>query len=81
MRSYQARVDGPFEVLAKINDTTGTIDLPREYRVSCIFNVTDLKPYCCDDLFKNVRPNSLQQGKDDAPIRDHHKGHVRKLPK
>ena len=61
------RVDGPFEVLQKINDNAYKIDLPREYRVSCTFNVPDLKPYFDDDHLENLRANSPQQGEDDAP--------------
>jgi len=46
------RVDGPFDMLEKINDNTYKIDLPAEYEVSCIFNIVDLKPYLKDNLLR-----------------------------
>ena len=64
------RADGPFQVLEKINDNAYKIDLPREYGVSCTFNVADLKPYYDDDKYENLRANSLQQRKDDASLAD-----------
>jgi hypothetical protein len=40
-----SRGDGPFKVLAKINDNAYRIDLPTEYGVGPTFNVTDLFPF------------------------------------
>jgi len=39
------RADGPFEVVKKINDNSYKVDLLGDYKVSCTFNVADLKPY------------------------------------
>ena len=75
------RVDGPLEALKKINDNAYTIDLPREYGVSCTLNVTDLKPYYNDNKLKNLRANSLQQGEDNAPMEDHDEDQSQEIPK
>ena len=64
------RADGPFEVLEKINDNAYKIDLPRDYGVSCTFNVADLKPYFEDDKLENLRENSFLEGEDDVPMGD-----------
>ena len=41
----QLRGDGPFRMLAKINDNAYKIDLPMDYRFSPTFNVFDLSSY------------------------------------
>jgi hypothetical protein len=46
------RGDGPFQVLERINDNAYKLDLPGEYNVSAIFNVTDLSPFDVQILFK-----------------------------
>jgi hypothetical protein len=43
------RGDGPFRVIAKINDNAYKIDLPPNYGVSNTFNVADLLPYTSED--------------------------------
>nr|GEY01134.1 putative reverse transcriptase domain-containing protein [Tanacetum cinerariifolium] len=40
----QARVDGPFRVLKRINDNAYKIELPGHYNVLATFNVADLSP-------------------------------------
>nr|GEW05586.1 hypothetical protein [Tanacetum cinerariifolium] len=63
----QARADGPFWVLKRINDNTYKIKLPGHYNVSATFNVTDLSPYdgdSDDGLQSGVL--LFQDGEDDA---------------
>ena len=58
------RADGPFKVLARYNDNTYKIELPRDkYTVSDTFNVKDLSPFHGDEDFD---PRSdLSQGRGD----------------
>ena len=60
------RVDGPFEVLERINDNAYRIKLPRDDGVSATFNVADLSPYLEDEHLDNFRVNSFQQEEDDG---------------
>ena len=39
------RVDGPFQILEKINDNAYKVDIPCEYKVSATFNISDLSPF------------------------------------
>jgi hypothetical protein len=39
------RADGPFKVLKKINENGYKLDLPVNFGVSPIFNITNFKPY------------------------------------
>ena len=39
------RVDGPFQILEKINDNAYKVDIPCEYKVSATFNIYDLSPF------------------------------------
>ncbi|KAL4574987.1 hypothetical protein LXL04_021827 [Taraxacum kok-saghyz] len=39
------RSDGPFRIVAKVNDNADQVDLPGDYGVSSTFNVADLQPY------------------------------------
>jgi hypothetical protein len=41
----QPRGDGPFQVVARINDNAYKLDLPGEYNVSATFNVSDLSHF------------------------------------
>ncbi|KAL5570195.1 hypothetical protein UlMin_026770 [Ulmus minor] len=59
----QPRGDGPFQVLARINDNAYKLDLPGEYNVSATFNVTDLSPF---DVGDDLRTNPFQEGGDDV---------------
>jgi len=49
------RGDGPFQMLAKINDNANKIDLPGDYNVSATFNVPDLSLYDADNELRDVR--------------------------
>ena len=58
------RGDGPFRVLAKINDNAYKIDLPASYGVSTTFNVADLSPFIREDTLES-RTTPFQEGEDD----------------
>ena len=58
------RGDGPFRVLAKINDNAYKIDLPPSYGVSNTFNVADLLPYTSEDISES-RTTPFQGEEDD----------------
>uniref|UniRef100_A0A2N9IKB5 CCHC-type domain-containing protein n=1 Tax=Fagus sylvatica TaxID=28930 RepID=A0A2N9IKB5_FAGSY len=57
------RVDGPFQVLERINDNAYKLDLPGEYNVSATFNVTDLSPF---DVGDDLRANPFQEEGNDG---------------
>ena len=66
-------MDGPFQVLERINNNAYKLDLPEEYRVSTTFNIFDLIPFVGGvDIeeekkeLKNLRSNPLQRGGNDA---------------
>ena len=61
------RGDGPFRVLAKINDNAYKIDLPASYGVSNSFNVADLSLFISQDPSES-RTASFQVGEDDMTI-------------
>jgi hypothetical protein len=61
------RGDGPFKVLARINDNAYKIDLLNDYGVSTTFNVADLAPYFGDEELES-RTTPFQEGEDDADI-------------
>jgi hypothetical protein len=61
------RGDGPFKVMAKINDNTYKIELPGDYGVSPTFNVADLSPFLGDEVIAS-RMTPFQEREDDADI-------------
>jgi hypothetical protein len=61
------RGDGPFRVLAKINDNAYKIDLPPSYGVSNTFNVADLLPYTSEDTSES-RMTPFQGEEDDMTM-------------
>jgi hypothetical protein len=65
------RGDGPFRVLAKMNDNAYKIDLPPSYGVSNTFNVADLLPYTSEDTSES-RTTPFQGKEDDmtTPLRN-----------
>jgi hypothetical protein len=60
------RGDGPFCVLAKINDNAYKIDLPPSYGLSNTFNVADLLPYTSEDTSESRMTHF--QGEDDTTM-------------
>ena len=56
------RGDGPFQVLARINDNAYKLDLPGEYNISATFNVSDLSPF---DLGYDSRKNPFEERSND----------------
>ena len=62
------RADGPFKVLAKINDNAYKLDLPAAFGVSPTFNIADLKPYLGEGDELPSRTTSFQEGEDDEDI-------------
>lgn len=67
------RSDGPFKVLAKVNDNAYTIDLPGSSTVSATINVSDLQPYYDpEEPLPSLRSNFSEDGEDDRqPAQDH----------
>ena len=61
----QARADGPFRVLERINDNAYKLDLPGHYGVSATFNVADLAPYVDDEPFEDDSGTSPFLGGED----------------
>jgi hypothetical protein len=62
---FMPRGDGPFRVLAKINDNEYKIDLPPSYGMSNTFNVADLLPYMSEDTSES-RTTPFQGEEDDT---------------
>jgi hypothetical protein len=61
-------VDGPFKILKKINDNAYKLELPPEFGVSTIFNISDLRPYLGEEDEVPSRTTSNQEGEDDENI-------------
>jgi hypothetical protein len=59
---------GPFKILAKINDNAYKLELPPEFRVSSIFNISYLRPYLGEEDEMPSRTTSMQDGEDDEDI-------------
>jgi len=55
------REDGPFQVLAKINDNAYKIDLLGAYNVSNTFNVSDFSLYDVDNKLRGLRPKAFEE--------------------
>ncbi|GKU99802.1 hypothetical protein SLEP1_g12593 [Rubroshorea leprosula] len=59
----QPRGDGPFQVIARINDNAYKLELPGEYNVSATFNVSDLSPF---DVGHDLRTNPFEERGNDG---------------
>jgi hypothetical protein len=66
------RGDGPFKVIAKINDNAYKLELPNEYGVSDTFNVTNLTPYLGDEDEPESRSTPSQEREYDEDITSLH---------
>ena len=62
------RAAGPFKVDEKINDNAYKLELPPEFGVSPIFNISDLKPYLGEKDELESRTTPIQEGEDDKDI-------------
>jgi len=62
------RAEGPFKVLARVNDNAYEIELPEGYGVHATFNVGDLSPYVDDDGIAELRSIPFKEGGDDTII-------------
>jgi hypothetical protein len=56
------RGDGPFQVLARINNNSYKLDLPGQYNISATFNVSDLSPF---DVSVDSRTNPFDDRGND----------------
>ena len=63
------RGDGPFQVVARINDNAYKLDLPSEYNVSATFNVSDHSPF---DVGEDLRTNPFKERGND----ENHQGNT-----
>jgi hypothetical protein len=62
------RVDGPFQVLERINDNAYKLELPADFGVGPRFNIADLKPYLGEENELESRTTQMQEGDDDEDI-------------
>ncbi|KAL9241144.1 hypothetical protein vseg_015286 [Gypsophila vaccaria] len=60
------RAEGPYKIVAKVNDNAYKVELPGDYAVHVTFNVGDLSPYRDDDGIAELRTIPLKGGGDDT---------------
>jgi hypothetical protein len=60
--------DDPFKILEKINDNAYKLEFPLEFRVSPIFNISDLRPYLGEEDEVSSKTMSNQEREDDEDI-------------
>jgi hypothetical protein len=63
-----SRANDPFKILEKINDNAYTLELPPEFGVSLIFNISNLRPYLGEEDKVLLMTTSIQEGEDDEDI-------------
>jgi hypothetical protein len=65
------RGDGPFQVIARINNNAYKLDLPGVYNISATFNVSNLSPF---DVGEDSRTNPFEErgndGNQQASLKD-----------
>jgi hypothetical protein len=57
------RADGPFKVVAKINDNAYKLELHSDFGVSPTFNIAYLKPYLGEEDELESRTTQMQEGR------------------
>jgi hypothetical protein len=57
--------NGPFNILEKINNNTYKLELPTEFGVILIFNISYLRPYLGEEDEILSRATSIQEGDND----------------
>jgi hypothetical protein len=62
MSKLHLRGDGPFQVLARINNKAYKLDLPGEYNISATFNVSNFSPF---DVGEDSRMNPFEERGND----------------
>ncbi|GKC18360.1 hypothetical protein Tco_1020510 [Tanacetum coccineum] len=78
------RSDGPFKVIAKVNDNAYAIDLPGNSSASATINVADLQPYYDpDEPLPSLRSNFSEDGEDDrkAQVQAHNSTSTNPTPR
>jgi hypothetical protein len=58
-----SRAAVPFKVLEKINDNAYRLELPTEFGVSPVFNISDLHPYLGEEDEVPSRTTLIQEGR------------------
>jgi len=73
VKMLHVRSAGPFKILNKLNCNTYVIDLPRNYGISCTFNVNDLvdyKGFDCSSLIVEPFPKLFFERLSFTPLPD-----------
>jgi hypothetical protein len=65
---FLPRANGPFKVVAKINDNAYKLELTTDFGVSPTFNIADLKPYLGEEHELESRMTQMQEWEDDEDI-------------
>jgi hypothetical protein len=65
---FLPRANGPFKVVAKINDNAYKLELTTDFGVSPTFNIADLKPYLGEEHELESRMTQMQEWDDDEDI-------------
>jgi len=60
------RAEGPYKVVARVNDNAYKVELPGDYGVHATFNVGDLSPYLDDDGLAELRSIPFKGGGNDT---------------